>query len=65
MKTQAKQAIIQSEKMKELHKQLIEELEFIKQRIKYYTDRKRIKGLTFKEGSKVYLLRKKPGTRDP
>ena len=43
----------------------MEELEFVKQRMKYYIDRKRIKGLTFKEGSKVWLLRKKPGTRDP
>ena len=55
-KTQAEQAIIQSDKMKELHKQLTEELEFVKQRMKHYTDRKRIKGPTFKEGSKVYLL---------
>ena len=44
--------------MQELHKNLRLDLIFRRQQIVKHANRKRLRGLTFKEGDKVYLLRR-------
>jgi hypothetical protein len=51
-------AIIKSEDLKTLHKQIKTELEFIRNCINNYYNPKRIKGLSFSEGDMVYLATK-------
>jgi two-component SAPR family response regulator len=42
--------------MKDLHKELSRDIEFIKNKSLIYYDKKRIKGLTLSEGDLIYLL---------
>jgi hypothetical protein len=42
--------------MKNLHKKLSRDIEFIINKSSIYYDRKRLKGPTLKEGDSVYLL---------
>jgi hypothetical protein len=51
--------------MKELHKILKEELDFILKRATEYVNRKRSEGPDLKEGGMVYLLRKNIKTKRP
>ena len=50
--------MLKIDKIKELYKQMARDIIFINiQTAKYYNSKK-VRGLTFKEGDKVYLLRK-------
>ena len=53
------------EKMKDLHRMLKEELDFILKRTTEYVNRKRSEGPNLKEGGMVYLLRKHIKTKRP
>jgi RNase H-like domain found in reverse transcriptase/Reverse transcriptase (RNA-dependent DNA polymerase)/Integrase zinc binding domain/Chromo (CHRromatin Organisation MOdifier) domain/Retroviral aspartyl protease len=61
----AEKANISVEKMKELHKMLKEELDFISKRTTEFANRKRSEGPDLKEGEMVYLLRKHIKTKRP
>jgi hypothetical protein len=51
-------AILKSNNLKNLHKEIKTELEFIRKYIKNYYNLKRLKRLTFSEGDMVYLATK-------
>ena len=57
------QAILTSDKLKELHEEMKTELEFVRNRMKQYYDQKRIDGPTFEEGDMVLLSTKNITTR--
>jgi hypothetical protein len=59
------QAFRQVKELKALHEELKKELEFVRERMSKYANQGRLKGPTFTEGSKVYLLRKNIKTRRP
>jgi len=58
-------AILKAEELKNLHKEIKIELEFVRKRIKKYYNTKRIKRPTFKEGEIVYLSTKNIQTKRP
>jgi len=54
----AEQAIIAVKRLKAFHEQLATNIQFLNERSAVYANRKRSMEPTFKEGDKVYLLRK-------
>ena len=60
---EAERAILESARMKQLHEQLVTELQFIQERMKRYDTR--IEGPTLERGDKVYLIRKNIRTKRP
>lgn len=58
-------ATVQVEKLKELQAALQQDLTFLQQRMKEYADQTRLKGATFREGERVYLLRRNIKTKRP
>jgi hypothetical protein len=58
-------AVRQTEELKALHEQLRKELHFTQERMSKYANQKRLKGPTFREGSRVFLLRRNIKTRRP
>ena len=62
---QAERAVLQADKLKELHDEMRKELEYVRQRMTTYANKKRLKGPTFREGDMVYLLRRNIKTTRP
>ncbi|EDN91529.1 hypothetical protein SS1G_00932 [Sclerotinia sclerotiorum 1980 UF-70] len=58
-------AMVQTERLKEVHKELAAELKFVAERNAHYYNKKRSQEPTLKEGDKVYLLRKNIETKRP
>ncbi|KAJ3464714.1 hypothetical protein MRS44_009500 [Fusarium solani] len=58
-------AIVEADKLRELHAELRAELEFVRERMKRYYDQKRSEGPTFSEGDMVYLSTKNIETKRP
>lgn len=58
-------AILEANKLRELHAELRTELEFVRERMKRYYDQKRSEGPTFSEGDMVYLSTKNIETKRP
>lgn len=56
-------AILTSEKLKNLHEEMRTELEFVRNQMKKYYDKKRMKGPSFQEGDMVYLATKNIETK--
>ena len=65
LKPIAERASITVDKLKELHKKMSEDLEFIAERMARWANKKRSEGPDLKEGGVVYLLRKNIKTRRP
>ena len=61
----AHQANTQVVYLKDLHTQLSRDIAFLANRMSHYYNRTRVEGPTFKEGDKVYLLRKNIKTKRP
>jgi transposase InsO family protein len=61
----AEKAKLQAELMIDLHKELQEQLEFIRERMKKYADQNRIEGPILQKGDMVYLLRHSRGHKLP
>ena len=59
----AQQARVQVNCLKDLHKMLQRDIKFASERSAVYHNKKRDKGLTLKEGDKVYLLRRNIKTK--
>lgn len=64
-KTKTETAILQAERLRQLHKQLSTELEFVRERMNKYANKKRVEGPTFRGGDKVYLATKNIKTKRP
>jgi len=58
-------ARVQVDKIKNLHQQLAEELQFVTERNAHYYNKRRSQEPTLKEGDKVYLVRKNINTKRP
>jgi hypothetical protein len=58
-------AILKSDNLKNLYKEIRIELEFIRNKIKNYYNPKRMKGPSFSEGDMVYLAIKNISTKRP
>ncbi|KAL2104492.1 hypothetical protein VUR80DRAFT_344 [Thermomyces stellatus] len=63
-RTKAEKAVLQADRLRELHVRLREQLEFIRQRMAKYANRKRIEGPT-RRGEKVYLATKNLKSQRP
>ena len=63
LKLIAKKANISIDRMKELHNEMQQELEFISKRMAKHTNKKWSKGLDLRKGGMVYLLRKNIKTK--
>jgi transposase InsO family protein len=61
----AHEAILQGDQLRELHKELATDIQFIAQKSAAYYNTKRSVGPTLKEGDRVYLLRKNIQTKRP
>jgi hypothetical protein len=61
----SEKAKIQAKHLKGLHKQLQVDMEFLAQRTSVYYNRKRLEGPRFREGDKVYLVRRNIRTKRP
>jgi hypothetical protein len=61
----AHEALLLTDEVKELHKELASDIQFIAQKSAIYYDKKRSVGPTLKEGDRVYLLRKNIQTKRP
>ena len=61
----AEKAQVKVEDLKKLHEHLQQDLSFVQSRMQYYANQKRIEGPTFKEGDKVYLVRRNIKTKRP
>ncbi|KAF5011367.1 hypothetical protein FDECE_2512 [Fusarium decemcellulare] len=64
-KTINPKAILKSDDLKNLHEEMKTELEFVRNRMTNYYDKKRLKGPTFSEGDMVYLATKNISTKRP
>ncbi len=64
-KSRAEQAQIVVEQLKSFHEQLATDIQFLNERSAAYANRKRSMEPAFKEGDKVYLLRKHIKTKRP
>ncbi|QLI66325.1 Transposon Tf2-12 polyprotein [Metarhizium brunneum] len=62
---QAERAMLQADELKRLHEEMRHELEFVRNRMAQYHNRKRSKGPIFGEGDMVYLLRRNIKTTRP
>ncbi|KID83641.1 pol polyprotein [Metarhizium guizhouense ARSEF 977] len=62
---QAERAMLQADELKKLHEEMRRELEFVRNRMAQYHNRKRLKGPIFGEGDMVYLLRRNIKTTRP
>jgi reverse transcriptase-like protein/integrase-like protein/chromodomain-containing protein/aspartyl protease len=62
---QAERAILHADRLKELHEEMRKELEYVRQRMSTYANKKRLKGPIFREGDMVYLLRRNIKTKRP
>jgi hypothetical protein len=58
-------AILSSQQLRELHEQMKEELEMVRERMKLYYNKKRLQGPTFSEGDMVYLATTNIKTKRP
>ena len=63
--TRAEQAMIAVEQIKTFHEQLATDIQFLNERSAAYANKKRSMEPAFKEGDKVYLLRKHIKTKRP
>ena len=54
----AENAQLTANKLKELHSELQLDIKWIRNKMKLFTDQKRIEGPILKEGDKIYLLRR-------
>jgi len=61
----AEKAQVKVQDLKKLHQHLQQELSFVQARMQHYANRKRMKGPSFKEGDKVYLVRRNIKTKRP
>ena len=61
----AQKAMLQADRLRELHERLVAQLQFIRQRMARYANRKRIEGPTFRRGEAVYLATKNLKTQRP
>ena len=61
----AEKAQVKVKDLKKLHQYLQQDLSFVQARMQYYANRKRIKGPSFKEGDKAYLIRRNIKTKRP
>ena len=61
----AENAQLTANKLRELHSELQLDIQWIRNRMKLFTDRKRIEGPILKEGDKAYLLRQNIKTMRP
>ncbi|KAJ3546359.1 hypothetical protein NM208_g2046 [Fusarium decemcellulare] len=64
-KTINPKAILKSDDLRNLHEEMKTELEFVRNRMTNYYDKKRLKGPTFSEGDMVYLATKNIDTKRP
>jgi hypothetical protein len=62
---EAQAATERATKIRDLRKELRQELLFVQKRMTTYANKKRLKGPTLEEGDKVYLLRKNIKTKRP
>lgn len=58
-------AILKADELRNLHEEMKEVLEHVRQRMKRYYDTKKVEGPTFKEGDMVYLSTKNITTKRP
>ena len=65
LKPIAEKANISVDRMKELHNEMQQELEFISKRMAKHANKKRSKGPDLRKGGMVYLLRKNIKTKRP
>ena len=63
--TEAQSATERATKIRDLQKELRQELLFVQERMTTYANKKRLKVPTLEEGDKVYLLRKNVKTKQP
>lgn len=61
----AEAAILDSEQLQSLHQEMKKELEFVRERMKKYYDKGRLKGPILERGDMAYLLRKNIKTTRP
>ena len=64
-RTKTERAVLQADRLRELHQRLAEQLEFVRERITRYANQRRIEGPTFRRGGKAYLATKNLKTRRP
>ena len=60
-----KQSAKTTQKLNDLHGELQKELTFLNNRMKHYTDKKRLKGPALKERDKIYVIRRNIKTKRP
>jgi transposase InsO family protein len=61
----AEKAILTADQIRSLHSQMRKELEYVRQRMAHYHNKKRSKGPIFERGDMVYLLRRNFTTNRP
>ena len=64
-RTEVEKARLQAEKMRELHEELANQLQFVRERMARYANNRRIEGPTFRRGEKVYLATRNLRTNRP
>ncbi|KAM4057840.1 integrase core domain-containing protein [Hirsutella rhossiliensis] len=62
---QAERAILQADQLRKLHKEMQQELQFVRERMSTHYNRKRLQGPIFQEGDMVYLVRRNIKTKRP
>lgn len=64
-RTKTEKAVLQADRLRELHQTLAEQLEFARTRMSKYANQRRIEGPTFEKGESVYLATKNLKTQRP